>query len=93
MAYRLRYTFNGDWVGPGMGPIGSPQVGPGNANAQTLGNINKAGAQNIVGTGSGGIIQAADIVTLTNAAAADMVAQLESATNLATMQGWPTGNP
>ena len=93
MPYRLRYTFNVDWVGPGMGPIGSPQVGPGNANAQTLGLINKAGAQNIVGSGSGGIIQSADITTLTNAAAADMLAQLIAAGPLATMQGWPTGNP
>jgi hypothetical protein len=93
MAYRLRYTFNMDWVGPGMGPIGSPQVGPGNSNAQTLGLINKPGAQNITGSGSGGIIQSADITTLTNAAAADMLAQLIAAGPLATMQGWPTGNP
>ena len=93
MAYRLRYTFNMDWVGPGMGPVGSPQVGPGAGNAQTLGLINSPGGQNIAGTGSGGIIQAADISTLTTAAAADMLAQLELATNLATMQGWPQGNP
>ena len=93
MAYRLRYTFNVDWVGPGMGPMGSPQVGPGNSNSQTLGLINKAGAQNIAGSGSGGIIQAADITTLTNAAASDMSTQLNLAANLATMQGWPTANP
>ena len=93
MAYRLRYTFNVDWVGPGQGPMGSPQVGPGNSNAQTLGLLNTPGGQNIAGSGAGGIIQAADITTLTNAAAADMVAQLNLAANLATMQGWPTGNP
>jgi hypothetical protein len=91
MAYRLRYTFNMDWIGPGMGPIGSPQVGPGNSNAQTLGLINKPGAQNIAGSGAGGIIQGADITTLTNAVAVDMAAQLNLAANLAEMQGWPTG--
>lgn len=93
MAYRLRYTFNVDWVGPGMGPMGSPQVGPGNSNAQTLGLINQAGGQNVAGAGSGGIIIGSDITTLTNAAATDMAAQLNLAANLAKMQGWPTGNP
>ena len=93
MAYRLRYTFSVDWVGPGQGSSGSPQVGPGAGNAQTLGLINQAGGQNIQGSGAGGSIEAADITTLTNAAAADMSAQLNLAANLATMQGWPTGNP
>jgi hypothetical protein len=91
--YRLRYTFNVDLVPPGIGPIGSPQVGPGNANAQTLGLINQPGAQNITGSGTSGVIAAADITTLTNAAATDMAAQLNLAVNLAKMQGWPTGNP
>lgn len=93
MAYRLRYTFNVDWVGPGQGPTGSPQVGPGNSNSQTLGLINQAGGQNIAGSGSGGIIQGADITTLTNAAAVDMAAQLNLSANLGKMQGWPQGNP
>ena len=93
MAYQLRYTFNIDWIGPGMGPFSNIQTGPGNSNAQTLGLINKPGAQDIAGSGSGGIIQAADITTLTNAAAADMAAQLNLPANLAIMQGWPQGNP
>ena len=93
MSYRLRYTFNLDWVGPGQGPSGSPTVGPGGGNAQTLGLINTPGGQNIAGSGSGGIIQAADITTLTNAAASDMSTQLNLAANLAKAQGWPTGNP
>ena len=93
MAYRLRYTFNVDWVGPGQGPSGSPQVGPGGGNAQTLGGINQAGGQNIGGSGAGGIIQAADITTLTNAMAADVSAQLNLTANLGEMQGWPQGNP
>ena len=93
MAYRLRYTFNVDWVGPGMGPVGSPQVGPGNSNAQTLGLLNTPGGQNAAGAGAGGIIIGSDITTLTNAAASDMAAQLNVAANLSKMQGWPTGNP
>jgi hypothetical protein len=93
MAYRLRYTFNMDWVGPGQGPSGSPQVGPGNSNSQTLGLINQAGGQNVAGAGTGGIIIGSDITTLTNAAATDMAAQLNLSANLTKMQGWPTGNP
>jgi hypothetical protein len=93
MAYRLRYTFNVDWVGPGQGPSGSPQVGPGNSNSQTLGLINQAGGQNAAGAGTGGIIIGSDITTLTNAAATDMAAQLNLSANLTKMQGWPTGQP
>lgn len=93
MAYRLRYTFNLDWVGAGQGPSGSPQTGQGNSNGQTLGGINKPGAQNIVGSGSGGILAAADITTLTNSMATDVAAQLNLAANLATAGGWPTGQP
>jgi len=93
MAYRLRYTFNVDWVGPGMGPMGSPQVGPGNSNAQTLGLINQAGGQNSPGLGASGIINGTDITNMTNAAATDMAAQLNKAVNLAIMQGWPQGTP
>lgn len=93
MAYRLRYTFNMDWIGSGQGPSGSPQTTPGGGNGQTLGLVNTPGGQNIQGSGTGNAIADADIATLTTAAAADMLAQLESATNIAIMQGWITGNP
>lgn len=97
MAWRLRYTFNVDWVPPGMGPIGSPQVGPGNSNNQTFGAINAAGAQNVAGaatvtingTSYSNVINAADITTLTNAAASDMSAQLNA--NLGRIQGFIAG--
>lgn len=96
MSYRLRYQVNVDWVGAGMGPVGSPQS-PGvlgsSGNAQTLVFVNKAGAQNIVGTGSGGAIAAADITTLTNAMAADIAAQMNLQPALGQMGGWPTGQP
>lgn len=93
MAYRLTYTFSVSWVGPGQGPSGSPQVGPGVGNAQVLTLINQAGGQNIQGSGANGIIEAADITTLTDNAQTDMYNQLTAAANLATMQGWETGNP
>ena len=91
--YRLRYTWNLDWVGAGQGPSGSPQVGPGGGNAQTLGGINLAGGQNIVGSGTGNIIASADITTLTNGMAADVSAQLNLPVNLAKAQGFVTGQP
>ena len=89
--YRLRYTFNVDWVGGGIGPMGSL---PGNANgssggAQTKGFINTPGGQNAVGSGTGSIITGTEITTLTTAAAADMVTQLTAA--LAQLQGFASG--
>lgn len=97
MAWRLRYTFNVDWVPAGLGPIGSPQVGPGNANNQTIGDINLAGAQNVAGaatvtvngTSYSNVINAADITTLTNAAASDMSTQLNA--QLSRIQGFIAG--
>lgn len=92
MAYRLRYTFNVDWIGPGLPP--STYAGAGSAgNSQTLGLVNVAGGQNSPGLGTAGVINGTDITNMTNAAAADMAAQLNLAANLATMQGWTTGNP
>jgi hypothetical protein len=93
MSYRLRYTFNVDWVGPGMGPIGSPQTGVGGGNAQTLGGINQAGGQNSPGLGASGVINGTDITNMTNAMAADVAAQLNLSPNLLEMQGWPQGKP
>ena len=93
MAYRLSYTYTMSWIGPGMGPVGSPQSVYCDGNAQSLTLFNKGGGQNIQGSGTGGIIQGADLTTLTNAAAADMAAQLAAQPNLGQMQGWTTGNP
>lgn len=95
MAYRLTYSFSMDWIGPGMGQSAAPAIygNPSSGNAQTLELFNKAGGQTIQGTGTGGIIQTADITSLTNAMAADAAAQLGGATVLAQLQGWTTGNP
>lgn len=89
--YRLRYSWNLDFVGAGMGPSGSPQVGPGGGNAQTFGGINTPGGQNIVGTGTANAIAAADITTITNAMAADVAAQMNAQPALGRMQGFATG--
>lgn len=93
MAYRLRYTFNVDFVGAGMGPIGSPPLLPSGGNAQTFGGVNQLGGQNVAGAGAGNIINAADITTLTNAMAADVAAQLNVPAVLAKLQGFNSGQP
>ena len=93
MPYRLRYTWNLDWVGTGMNamsgsltPLNMPAGG-----AQTFGGVSLATGQNIVGTGTGGAIATGDITTITNAMAADVNAQLNVAATLARVQGFATG--
>jgi hypothetical protein len=102
MAYRLTYVWTMSWIGPGQGPSGTTvgaAPGPGDGNAQSLSAFNSGGTnqaswgQNIVGSGTGGIIQSADITTITNGMAADVAAQLNTASALAVMQGWPSGKP
>jgi len=94
MAYRLRYTANLDWVGPGQGPMGGGlAVIPGSeaGGAQTIQFDNTPGGQNTPGTGSGGIIQSSEITTITNAMAADIAAQMNVAATLARIQGFASG--
>lgn len=94
MAYRLRYQVFCDWVGPGQGPMGgqfTPVQGWEAGGAQTREFFNVAGGQNIVGTGTGGAIAAADITTITNAMAADISAQMNATAALAQLQGFATG--
>lgn len=104
MAYRLRYTAWVDWVGPGQGPMGGAagalgggQGGSGNAQTKEFNNatVNAAGlatgAPAINGTGTGGIIQAADITTLLAAMSADLSLQMNAAPNLGQLQGFATG--
>lgn len=95
MAYRLTYTATMSWVGPGMGPIGSPQNygagSTGNAQALTLGS--QAGGQSAAGAGASGVINGTDITNLTNAMATDLSTQFNLTANLGKMQGWTTGQP
>jgi hypothetical protein len=84
MAYRLVYRFSIQWLAPGL-----DNMAPGGPNAQNLTLINAVNGQSIAGSGTGGALAAADITTLTNAAAADMSAQLNS--NIAIPQGWISG--
>jgi hypothetical protein len=77
MGYRVTYQVNVDWVGPGLGPMGGglapalPQGGRGGA--QTIEFSNQQGGQNSL------TFLAADITSLTNAIAADMVTQFTAA--------------
>ena len=97
MAWRLRYSFNVDWIAPGQGPSGSPQSGPSAGNNQTFGGINTPGGQNVAGaatvtiggTSYSSVINAADITTLTNAMASDVSTQLNA--NLGRIQGFIAG--
>lgn len=100
MPYRLRYSWNIDWVPQGSGPWGSPggsggSVGPGGGNNQTLGGIDNAAVANLTvpGTGTaqpaGPAIATGDITTLTNAMAADVAAQANAA--IGRLQGFATG--
>jgi hypothetical protein len=98
MAYRIRYTWNIDWVGPGAGPMESLNPGSGNlpgggASGQTLGGAAnfKAAGLLLNGTGTSGALAAADVTNLTNSMAADVAAQLNA--QIAIPQGWVSGNP
>jgi hypothetical protein len=93
--YRIRYQVWVDYVGAGMGQMGSPQQPGLNAsgNAQTLILQNTQGGQNIAGTGTGGAIAAADITTLTNAMAADVAAQMNAQPTFGRLGNFTTGQP
>ena len=95
MAYRMTYVVNIDWIGQGMGQMAAPAIygSPSSGNAQTLTLFNQSGGQTIQGSGTGGIIQAADITTLMGNMSTDMQAQFKAAGPLAQMQGWVSGNP
>ena len=100
MPYRLRYTWNIDWVPAGAGPWGSPvgaggSNGQGGGNSQTLGGIDNAAVAGLTVPGSGtaqpagAAIATGDITTLTNAAATDIAAQANAA--IGRLQGFATG--
>lgn len=86
MAYRLTYTFNIDWIPGGIGVLGGAAstsgvdcAGP----AQTIGFSQTNPGQNSL------TFVAADITALTNAMAADAVAQLTA--QIARIQAFATG--
>jgi hypothetical protein len=56
---------------------------------QTKGFVQTPGGQMVLGAGTSGILNAADITTLTNAAAADMSTQLNAA--LTQLDGFNSG--
>lgn len=97
MAYRIRAMVNLDWVGPGAGPMEALNPTGGNlpgggSTGQTL-QVRSANtpAEVIVGTGAGGALASGDITSLLSALTADLSAQLNA--QIATPQGWVSGNP
>ena len=98
MAYRLRYQAWVDWVTPGMGLgiAASPVQGPGMVpagNAQTIAFFNGEGT-NAAGTTlppTSTTFTNSDVTNLTNAMAADLLAQMEVAAVLTRIQNFSTG--
>jgi hypothetical protein len=97
VAYRLRYQAWVDWVTPGMGlgiaasPTGGPGMVPA-GNAQTIAFFNGEG--NASGTTlppTSTTFTDADVATLTNAMAADLLAQMEVPAVLTRIQNFSTG--
>lgn len=92
MAYRLRYKFAIDYLPAGTGvaqPNSADSAIDQAGGAQTKVLFNTPGGQVIAGAGAGGIINAADITAITNAAAADMAAQLNA--NIGQLDGFASG--
>jgi len=87
MAYRLTYTANVSWVGPGMGPMSGASApalnGAPTAGAQTIDFTNKQGGQ------STATFAAGDITTLLTAMTTDLSAQMNAA--IAQVQGFASG--
>ena len=95
MAYRLRYSINLDYVGPGTGPMGAAigvlQGAQGSSGMSQTVQLDNAVQNNMVaGAGTGNAITSGDITTLTNNMAADIAAQLNAAALLARIQAWAT---
>lgn len=102
MPYRLRYTCTIDFVGAGAGPMEAMANTAGNmlpgggATAQSKTFVtNPATIPIVAGSGAGSFpatqLASGDITTLLAALSTDMSAQMNAA--IATMQGWPGGNP
>lgn len=94
MPFRIRYTFNIDYIGPGAGPMQglNPTGGMlpgGGGTGQTADFVNNVSAPNLITN----TFLTADVTTLTNGAAADMAAQLNAAATLARIQAFSSGNP
>lgn len=96
MAYALRYQAQIMWVGPGAGPMAGmealalPGTGGGTGQLKEF-TVNPAVQPIVGGAGAGGALAAADITALLASMSSDLSAQMNAA--IATMQGWPSGNP
>lgn len=102
MPYRIRYTATIDFVGAGAGAMEALQnsagqmLPGGGATGQSLTKVtNPASIPIVPGSGSGSFpatqIASGDITTLLTAMQTDLSTQFNA--SIATMQGWPGGNP
>jgi len=97
MPYKLTYQVQIEFVGAGAGPMAAlnPTGGAlpgGGGTGQLKGFVTNMAVQPIVqGAGAGSALAAGDITTLLTALTNDLSTQMNAA--IATMQGWPTGNP
>ena len=91
MPYKLRYAFVVDYFPAGTGAVQPDALTPidSASGAQIKKFFNTPGGQVVVGAGAGGILNAADVTALTNAAAADMAAQMNAA--IGQLDGFVTG--
>ena len=92
MPYRLRYTFNVDWVPAGTGPtqpLSTDSVNGCSGGAQTKGFINAAGGSMVLGSGTSGAFNATDVTNLASAMSTDVTAQLTGA--IAQLAGFNSG--
>jgi hypothetical protein len=94
MPYRLRYKFFVDYLPAGTG-LSQPNAADSNVDqtsgAQVKAFQQVAGGQIVAGAGTGGAINGADVTALTNAAAADMAAQMNA--NLGQLAAFISGGP
>lgn len=96
MAYKLSYVVSIDFVGPGAGPMEG--VNPNVAGNFVLGGstgqrktFTPATVPIVAGAGAGNALASGDITTLLTALTTDISAQMNA--QIATMQGWVSGNP
>ena len=92
MPYRLRYTFNVDWVPAGTGstqPNANDSVNGCSGGAQTKGFINTPGGSIVLGSGTAGAFNATDVTNLASAMSTDVTAQLTGA--IAQLAGFNSG--
>ena len=84
MAYQLVAKVTMEWIGEGTGPMTVPS-----AQSLFVGPV----TQPVAGAVGSTALTSAQLTTACTALGTAIAAQLETAANLALMQGWASGNP